>query len=160
MLGSRLLRRFKVDDVVGAIPVHLFAGIWGTFSVALFANSAVTNLAEISAAKVYAIQLGGAIVIPFYAFIVMLAIAYILKKINVMRVSEEAEIIGLNIYEHGTSTAVNDLLAAMDNQRNEQSFATPIEVEQGTEIGKIASCLLYTSPSPRDRTRSRMPSSA
>ena len=139
MLGSRLLRRFKVDDVVGAIPVHLFAGIWGTFSVALFANSAVTNLAEISAAKVYAIQLGGAIVIPFYAFIVMLAIAYILKKINVMRVSEEAEIIGLNIYEHGTSTAVNDLLAAMDNQRNEQSFATPIEVEHGTEIGKIAS---------------------
>jgi len=139
MLGSQLLRRFKVDDVVGAIPVHLFAGIWGTFSVALFANSAVTNLSKISAAKVYAIQLGGALVIPFYAFIVMLTIAYILKKFDLLRVSEEAEIIGLNIYEHGTSTAANDLLSAMYKQSNEQSFETQIAVEQGTEIGKIAS---------------------
>ena len=44
--GNNLLEKFKVDDVVGAIPVHLFAGIWGTLAVALFGDSALlgTNL--------------------------------------------------------------------------------------------------------------------
>ena len=35
VFGSQLLIRFQIDDVVGAIPVHLFAGIWGTLAVVL-----------------------------------------------------------------------------------------------------------------------------
>ena len=35
LFGSQLLIRLKIDDVVGAIPVHLFAGIWGTIAVVI-----------------------------------------------------------------------------------------------------------------------------
>jgi Amt family ammonium transporter len=143
MIGSRLLSRMKIDDVVGAIPVHLFGGIWGTLAVAIFGSSSIDAWIGLSTFNIYMVQFSGAMLIPLYTFIVMFVASHILKKINVLRVSEEAEIIGLNIYEHGTSTAANDLLAAMDKQRIEQSFTTPIEVEQGTEIGKIAS--MYNS---------------
>lgn len=36
--ASRLLLKFQIDDVVGAIPVHLAAGIWGTLAVGVFGN--------------------------------------------------------------------------------------------------------------------------
>jgi len=139
MLGSWLLQRLEIDDVVGVIPVHLFAGIWGSLSVAIFANTSVPGWNEMGAINIFGVQVLGALLIPLYSFIVMYATAYVLKKRNVNGVSDEAENVGLTTYEHDTSKAVNDLLAAMDKQRIEQSFTTPIEVEQGTEIAKIAS---------------------
>ena len=43
---TRLLEWLRIDDVVGAIPVHVGAGVWGTIAVALFADLEVLNVAE------------------------------------------------------------------------------------------------------------------
>ena len=84
-----MLDRFKIDDVVGAIPVHLLAGIWGTIAVA-FSGSA-TIVAQITGILAYGV----------FTFGVSLVVWYVLKAVMGIRVSEEAEIQGLDTTELG-----------------------------------------------------------
>ena len=84
------LDKLKIDDVVGAIPVHLFAGIWGTIAVT-FTNDAA-NLG---------VQLYSILVVGVFTFVVSGAIWFILKATVGIRVSEEAEISGLDTTELG-----------------------------------------------------------
>tara|TARA_B110000908_G_scaffold113083_1_gene132575 strand:+ start:5508 stop:6833 length:1326 start_codon:yes stop_codon:yes gene_type:complete len=84
------LDKLKIDDVVGAIPVHLFAGIWGTIAV-VFTNSdasLVTQLYSIMVVGIFTIVASG-------------AVWFILKATVGIRVSEEAEIMGLDKSELG-----------------------------------------------------------
>ena len=85
-----ILDKFKIDDVVGAIPVHLFAGIWGTLAVVI-TNPDATLMA----------QLAGIVVIGLFTFIVSLTVWMILSKSIGIRVSEEAEMAGLDNSELG-----------------------------------------------------------
>ena len=85
-----LLDKFKIDDVVGAIPVHLIAGIWGTLAVVI-TNPDATLMA----------QLTGIVVIGLFTFIVSLVVWMILAKTMGIRVSEEAEMAGLDNSELG-----------------------------------------------------------
>mgnify|MGYP003118500423 CR=1 FL=1 len=85
-----LLDKLKIDDVVGAIPVHLFAGIWGTIAVA-FTNSDANILTQL-----YAIVVVGVFVSAASAVVWLL-----LKAIMGLRVDEEAEINGLDTTELG-----------------------------------------------------------
>ncbi|MBI6630794.1 ammonium transporter [Pontibaca salina] len=85
-----MLDRFKIDDVVGAIPVHLFAGIWGTIAV-VFTNDAANLLTQI-----YSIVIVGAFVC-MTSTVVWIA----LKFTTGLRVDEEAEIDGLDKTELG-----------------------------------------------------------
>jgi Amt family ammonium transporter len=85
-----LLDKFKIDDVVGAIPVHLFAGIWGTIAV-VFTNSAA-NLGT----QLYAI-----VVVGVFTFVASGVVWFILKAAAGIRVEEEAEINGLDTTELG-----------------------------------------------------------
>lgn len=84
-----LLDKLKIDDVVGAIPVHLVAGIWGTIAVA-FSGSAT-----------FGAQLYGIIAIGVFTFVVSLVVWFILKAITGIRVDEESEITGLDVSELG-----------------------------------------------------------
>ncbi|MEE9376293.1 MAG: ammonium transporter [Rhizobiaceae bacterium] len=85
-----LLDKLKIDDVVGAIPVHLFAGIWGTIAV-VFTNSGATLSAQL-----YGIACYGVFTVVFSA-IVWLALKYTIG----IRVSEEEEALGLDRSEIG-----------------------------------------------------------
>ncbi len=85
-----LLDKLKIDDVVGAIPVHLIAGIWGTFAVVL------TN----SDASIGA-QLYGIVVIGIFTFVISGIFWFILAQIMGIRVSEEEEMVGLDNSELG-----------------------------------------------------------
>lgn len=144
VFGVRMLEKFEIDDVVGAIPVHLFAGIWGTIAVAIFnGGEDITSWMSLSIIQRLGVQIGGSLIIPTYAFIIMYIISYLLNKYNLLRVSAEAEILGLNIHEHGASTAANDLVEAMQSQKVEGLFNIGVHVESGTEIGEIAS--MYNS---------------
>ena len=84
-----LLDKFKIDDVVGAIPVHLFAGIWGTLAV-VFSGSATLSA-----------QLTGIVAYGAFTFIASLILWTILKVTVGIRVSEEDEIMGLDMAELG-----------------------------------------------------------
>ncbi len=90
VLTIPLLDKFKLDDVVGAIPVHLFAGIWGTIAV-IFYNSDATLGA----------QLQGIIAYGVFTFVVSGIVWFILKMVMGIRVSEEDEINGLDTSELG-----------------------------------------------------------
>ena len=84
------LDKLKIDDVVGAIPVHLIAGIWGTLAVVI-TNPDATIMA----------QLTGIVVVGLFTFIVSLVAWVILAKTMGIRVSEEAEMAGLDNSELG-----------------------------------------------------------
>ncbi|MBI1495193.1 ammonium transporter [Halocynthiibacter styelae] len=85
-----LLDRLQIDDVVGAIPVHLFAGIWGTLAVVL-TNPGATLMA----------QLTGIVVIGVFVTLASTAVWLILRATVGLRVDEEAEINGLDVSELG-----------------------------------------------------------
>jgi len=84
------LDKLKIDDVVGAIPVHLCGGIWGTIAV-VFSNGDATL-----GTQLYAI-----LVVGVFAFTVSGVVWLILKATMGIRVSEEAEIMGLDMAELG-----------------------------------------------------------
>jgi len=84
-----LLDKLKIDDVVGAIPVHLFAGIWGTLAVGIFGGGdLMVQIIGIAAVGVFMIVTSG---------LVWLAI----KAVIGLRVSEEEEALGLDRSELG-----------------------------------------------------------
>ncbi|MDA8684803.1 ammonium transporter, partial [Planktomarina temperata] len=85
-----LLDRLKIDDVVGAIPVHLFAGIWGTLAVC-FTNSAAS----------FSVQLTSIVIVGAFVTVSSAVVWLVLKAMFGLRVSEEAEITGLDRSELG-----------------------------------------------------------
>jgi Amt family ammonium transporter len=90
VLTVPMLDKFKIDDVVGAIPVHLFAGIWGTIAVIFY--NADANLMT---------QLTGIVAYGVFTFVASLVVWFILKAVMGIRVSEEAEMDGLDMSELG-----------------------------------------------------------
>ena len=90
VIGTNLLEKFKIDDVVGAIPVHLFAGIWGTLAVP------ITN-AETS----FATQFLGVISVVGFMFISSLVIWNLMKLTMGIRISDEAQKKGTDVSEIG-----------------------------------------------------------
>ena len=85
-----LLDKFKLDDVVGAIPVHLVCGIYGTIAVA-FTNPDAS----------FGTQLYGILVVGIFTFVVSGIVWFILNAVTGIRVSEEDEINGLDMAELG-----------------------------------------------------------
>lgn len=90
VLATMLLERLKIDDPVGAWPVHGATGIWGGLAAAIFGGH---NLVT---------QIIGSIAIPAWAFITCFILFSVLKALNQLRVSPEEEEIGLDLTEHGT----------------------------------------------------------
>ena len=82
--------KLKIDDPVGALSVHLVAGIWGTIAVGIF-NPDVTVLA----------QLKGIVIIGAFVFVSSFIVWKILDMVMGIRVDEETEINGLDIHETG-----------------------------------------------------------
>ena len=85
-----ILDKFKIDDVVGAIPVHLIAGIWGTLIVPLTNSDAS-----------FGTQLYSIIVVGIFVVITSAIVWYVLKSVFGIRVDEEAEMNGLDTTELG-----------------------------------------------------------
>ena len=94
VLGVAILDKCKLDDPVGAIPVHLFAGIWGTLAVGIFGAKASFDQ--------FIVQLASLGIVGAFCVIGALIIALSVKSIVGLRVSEEEESSGLDIAEHGT----------------------------------------------------------
>ena len=90
VLGTKLLFKLQIDDVVGAVPAHLFAGIWGTLAVP------ITN----SGAK-FGTQLLGVVSINLFIFIISFIVWKIMKNTMGIRLSKKAELKGTDISETG-----------------------------------------------------------
>jgi Amt family ammonium transporter len=88
VLTVPMLDRMKIDDVVGAIPVHLFAGIWGTLAVAFYTGN-------------WFAQIVGIVAIGAFVFVTSAIVWAILKATMGIRVSQESEVDGLDVSELG-----------------------------------------------------------
>jgi len=137
LFGASLLERLQIDDAIGAVPAHLFAGIWGTLALALFAKSG-TLPAGVSTWDQFTIQLQGVVVIGLYAFSGSFLLLSLVNRFLPMRVSPAGERIGLNISEHGASSSLYDLISQMHHQARSGDFSRPVEVEPETEADQIA----------------------
>ncbi|EAQ42210.2 ammonium transporter [Polaribacter sp. MED152] len=88
-----LVDKIKLDDPVGAIAVHLFCGIWGTLAVGIFGNLASMDQ--------FISQLIGVGSYAAFCLVTSFVIIYVLKITMGIRVSEEEELEGLDVHEHG-----------------------------------------------------------
>jgi Amt family ammonium transporter len=100
--GILILDKLKIDDPVGAFPVHGICGVWGGLATGIFG----TALPEINGAAVsrmgyFMIQLQSTAIICVWAFVTMFALFMFLKAMGMLRVTEEEEIQGLDMVEHG-----------------------------------------------------------
>jgi len=92
MIGAvLLLERLKIDDPVGAFPVHGVCGVWAGIAAAIFGGQPLVA------------QLTGSIVIPIWSFVLCFALFFVLKQMNMLRVAPEEETEGMDLSEHGTS---------------------------------------------------------
>jgi Amt family ammonium transporter len=136
--GLRLLDRWRIDDPVGAIPVHLFAGVLGTVLLPLLATPGTMPEAVSSVGEWMAVQALGATVLPLTAFVVAWVVMGLTDRFVHFRVPAEDERIGLNISEHGAGTAMLDLLDQLAAQGQRGDFTGPVEVEEETDAAHIA----------------------
>ena len=115
IIVAKILDRFEIDDVVGAVPVHLAAGIWGTLAVGLFSDLEIigTGLTRFEQIKVQIIRIAS---IGAFSFIVSFILLKILNSFYPLRVSPLHEQVGLNIAEHGAASIEHDLISILDKQ--------------------------------------------
>jgi Amt family ammonium transporter len=132
VLGVELLEYLRIDDPIGAVPVHGFCGIWGTWSLGLFAcgqysaggsgpfppdvsdpNSLLTGLFYGGGWKVFTAQVIGNGIITLATFGVAMAVMLAVNATGTLRVSKEGELHGLDLHEHGISAYPEYVISAM-----------------------------------------------
>jgi ammonium transporter, Amt family len=127
VLGVELLEWLRIDDPIGAVPVHGFCGIWGTLSLGLFAcgrygatgptspdNSApLKGLFYGGGTQVLVSQIIGSACVTAATFGISLIVMYAVNAMGILRVSEEGELFGLDLYEHGISAYPEYVLSSL-----------------------------------------------
>jgi Amt family ammonium transporter len=112
---TELLEYFRIDDPIGAVPVHLGAGIWGTIALGLFASgkygfasptgaitdTVITGLFYGGGMTQLTTQLMGSAVTVAATLVAAFALMYSVKMVGALRVSAAGEIEGLDLHEHG-----------------------------------------------------------
>ncbi len=103
--------KLHIDDPVGAVAVHFMNGVWGTIAVGLFAtttapeNDEMVGLFYGGGFSQLGIQALGVVSVAAWAALTMLAVFGLIKLIFGLRVTEEEEIEGLDVMEHGLASA-------------------------------------------------------
>jgi Amt family ammonium transporter len=125
--GVELLEWLRIDDPIGAVPVHGICGIWGTLSLGLFAcgkygatgpvapdNSApLTGLFYGGGTQVLIAQAIGSLIVTSATFSVAMAVMYLVNLTGTLRVSAEGEVYGLDLHEHGISAYPEYVISAL-----------------------------------------------
>jgi len=127
VLGVELLEWLRIDDPIGAVPVHGFCGIWGTLSLGLFAcgkygatgpiapdnSAALKGLFYGGGTQVLVAQSIGSASITIATFVVAMAVMLAVNAMGVLRVTEEGESYGLDLHEHGISAYPEYVISAL-----------------------------------------------
>ena len=127
VLGVELLEWLRIDDPIGAVPVHGFCGIWGTLSLGLFAcgkygatgpiapdnSAALKGLFYGGGTQVLVAQAIGSTSITIATFAVAMAVMLTVNAMGLLRVTEEGESYGLDLHEHGISAYPEYVISAL-----------------------------------------------
>jgi Amt family ammonium transporter len=124
IVGMEVLEHYRIDDPVGAWPVHGLCGIWGTIAIGLFASGefsaagsspfgvpkivshspdALTGLLYGGGSKVLIAQCVGSLIVCSATFVSAMAMFALLNAFGLLRVSHAGEIVGLDVDQHGIS---------------------------------------------------------
>jgi ammonium transporter, Amt family len=123
VLGIDLLEWLRIDDPIGAVPVHGFCGIWGTLSLGLFAtgefgatgpilpdvSAPVRGLLYGGGIQVLSAQIIGSLIITVSTFSVGMLLMYLVNLTGTLRVSKNGELEGLDLHEHGIPVYPEDV---------------------------------------------------
>lgn len=115
VLGIDLLEWLRIDDPIGAVPVHGFCGIWGTWSLGLFAtgefgvsgpiapdvSAPLRGLFYGGGMQLLVAQVLGNLIIVVSTFALAMGLMYLVSLTKTLRVSREGELEGLDLHEHG-----------------------------------------------------------
>ena len=136
-VSDRLLLRYRIDDAVGAVPVHLGGGIWGTLSVALFGDPEMigTGLSPIAQLGIQALGAGGCLL---WAGGTTLVILKVMRRFILLRVSAQEELLGLNIVEQGARSELVDMFEVMSEHQKTGDLKRRVPATPFTEVGQIA----------------------
>ena len=116
ILGIDALEYYRIDDPIGAVPVHMMGGIWGTLSLGIFAtgtyglptptgadtSTVISGLLYGGGAGQLLNQLIGSVAITGATLAVSFGLMYLVKLTGTLRVSSAGEVLGLDLHEHGT----------------------------------------------------------
>src|SRR5579871_785925 len=125
--GVELLEYLRIDDPIGAVPVHGMCGIWGTWSLGLFATGQFGATGPFSAdnsaplkglfygggTQVLVAQIVGNGIITVSTFVVALIVMYAINAVGLLRISAEGENYGLDLHEHGISAYPEYVISSM-----------------------------------------------
>lgn len=141
VLGIETLEYLRIDDPIGAVPVHLVCGIWGTLALGLFATgeygvpgpmgadttTVITGLFYGGGVSQLGIEALGVFVTALVTVIAAFIVMYAVKATGTLRVSEAGELEGLDIHEHGTS-AYPEFIPGWLNQPKPVSGGIPTNI--------------------------------
>jgi len=127
VIGVEVLEYLRIDDPIGAVPVHGICGIWGTLSLGLFAagqygstgpfapdNSApLTGLFYGGGMTVLKAQMVGSAIITLSTFAVAMVVMLTINAMGLLRISPEGEQHGLDLHEHGISAYPEYVIASI-----------------------------------------------
>jgi ammonium transporter, Amt family len=125
--GVELLEYLRIDDPIGAVPVHGMCGIWGTWSLGLFASGmygatgpfAADNSAPLKGLfygggfQVLEAQVIGNGIVVVATFVVAMVVMYSVNAMGLLRVNAEGENYGLDLHEHGISAYPEYVISSM-----------------------------------------------
>jgi Amt family ammonium transporter len=145
ILGVDLLEYLRIDDPIGAVPVHGFAGIWGTLSLGLFASGqfgATGPLAPDNSAplkglfygggtQVLVAQAIGSACITLATFAVAMIVMLAVNATGTLRLPAEAELYGMDLHEHGISAYPEYVITALGSPKglpaHQQPSGSPVK---------------------------------
>ncbi len=148
--------KLRVDDPVGAVAVHCLNGIWGTIAVGLFAttsapgNDSIVGLFYGGGFHQLGIQLLGFGAVAAWTAVTITIAFLIIKACVGLRVSEEEEIIGLDVKEHGLASAysgfsIMDISNTMTMEVNENTDLGISDYEKASEAQRSAAVPVVSS---------------
>jgi len=126
----------KIDDPVGAIGVHGLCGAFGTIAVGLFAQE--DGLFYGGGVKLLLTQIIGVVSVAAWVTVTMVITFYLIKTIIGLRVSKEEEILGLDIKEHGLTSAYADFMPSPDVFTSGGEVAAPLGAVPITQAVKVS----------------------
>jgi Amt family ammonium transporter len=151
IMGVDLLEWLRIDDPIGAVPVHGFCGIWGTLSLGLFAcgqygstgpiapdNSApLRGLFYGGGLQVLKAQFIGSACITLATFAVAMVVMLVVNAMGMLRLPAEMETYGMDLHEHGISAYPEYVISA---------FGAPAGMSQELPMSPVKASTMTSKP--------------
>jgi Amt family ammonium transporter len=136
MVGTHLMERWRLDDAVGAVPVHGFAGVAGLLCTALFADARwLAEVKQMDRWHLLGIQALGVVVCLAWSMVAGWLLWWLVGRITSLRIGRDEELVGMNYSEHQVADPLRDLTLTMAaSLRGEHRLADLDNVRDGELI--------------------------